>query len=65
MTVWRGDRQVAETPVHWGAPDAAGFRREVAEVPVASLGAGRYELRLTLEDPTGERVVKAPFVIAN
>jgi hypothetical protein len=36
----------------------------VAEVPVASLGAGRYELRLTLTDASGERVVKAPFVIA-
>jgi VWFA-related protein len=65
VTVWRGDRRVAETPVHWGAPDASGFRREVAEVPTSSLGAGRYELRLTLEDPSGERVVKAPFVIAN
>jgi VWFA-related protein len=65
VTVWRGDRQVAETPVHWGAPDASGFRREVAEVPTASLGAGRYELRLTLDDPTGKRVVKAQFVIAN
>jgi VWFA-related protein len=65
VTVWRGDRRVAETPVHWGAPDAAGFQRQVAEVPMGSLGAGRYELRLTLADPTGERVVNAPFVISN
>jgi hypothetical protein len=56
---------VVETAVAWGAPGSAGLRRQVAEVPMTSLGAGRYELRLTLADSTGERVVKAPFVIAN
>ncbi len=65
ITVWRGERQLVETRVAWGAPDSAGLRRQVAEVPMASLGAGRYELRLTLSDATGERVVKTPFVVAN
>ncbi len=65
VAVWRGDRRVALTPVIWGAPDSAGLQRQVAEVPAASLGPGRYELRLTVTDPSGERVVKAPFVISN
>lgn len=63
VAVWRGDRRVVETAVQWGSPDSAGLLRQVAEVPMASLGAGRYELRLTLADPSGERVVKAAFVI--
>ena len=65
ITVWHGDRRMVETAVAWGAPDSAGLRRQVAEVPMASLGVGRYELRLTLSDATGERVVKTAFVVAN
>jgi VWFA-related protein len=65
IAVWQGDRRVSLTPVHWGAPDSAGLQREVAELPMGQLGAGRYELRLTLADPSGERVVRAPFVVAN
>jgi VWFA-related protein len=63
VAVWRGDRRIMETAVKWGAPDSAGLLRQVAELPMGSLGAGRYELRLTLADQSGERVVKAPFVI--
>ena len=61
--VFRENERVGESGVQWGATEPGGIRRCVSEAPTGPLRAGRYELRVTLRDATGERTLRAPFVV--
>ncbi len=62
--VWRADNLVSRTHVQWGPADATGRLRHIADLPLASLAAGPYELRVTLKDAADQRVITARFVVS-
>ena len=48
----------------WGPAEATGSLRHIADLPLASLAAGPYELRVTLIDAPETRTITARFVVA-
>ena len=56
--------QLSTTPVQWGPAEATGSLRHIADLPLASLAAGPYELRVTLIDAPETRTITARFVVA-
>jgi len=65
VEIWRGESRVNRSRVGWSAPDASGLLRALAQVPVASLEPGRYELRARLSDHGNAQVLRAPFEVTN
>jgi VWFA-related protein len=64
VELWRGARRLTTSRVAWQARASGPVLRHVGELPTSALAAGRYELRVTLTDGADERVLRAPFVVA-
>ena len=62
--VWRAGKLLSTTHVQWGPAEATGSLRHIADLPVASLAAGLYELRVTLTDAPETRTIATRFVVA-
>ena len=62
--VWRADKLLSTTHVQWGPAEASGSLRHIADLPLAALAAGPYELRVTLTDAPETRTIATRFVVA-
>jgi VWFA-related protein len=63
VSIWQGERPLGSSPVTLGTPGKDGFRRQVADLPLAQLDAGGYELRVTLTEEQRRRTLRVPFEI--
>ena len=63
VEVWRGNERLGSRPVAWTGPGEDGLWRQVAELPAAGLGVGRYVLRVRLAGNGRERTLHLPFTL--
>jgi len=62
--LWQGERRLAQRTVVWGRPELSGLVRHVEELPMADLGAGKYDVRVELSEAGRERRLGVPFVVS-
>ena len=63
--VWRDDKVVSRTLVQWGPVEAGGGLRHIADLPLAPLAVGPYELRITLTDGAETRTIATRFIVSD
>jgi hypothetical protein len=65
LEVLRDGKVLVKASLAAGNPDAQGRVQQIGQMPLATLSAGSYVLRLTVEQGSSRQVREAPFTVVD